>query len=350
MAICYVSHIDTVGESIKSDNVVDTGVSKNERLVWADILKGIAITLVVIGHNLSNPSIPFQFIYSFHMPLFFFISGFFFKKKYCFDLKNLLIKKIKTLLLPYYLYGLASVILYCTLVDGNFLLLDVLMFGNRMEMTNAAFNTALWFLPCLFMVTMIFAVLYRVLKQYSVIPIFIMSIITYSTINDPQWIYTTDSAFYYLFFFTLGFFLSSYDRIKSCIVTKREAICIVIAISVLLSQLIMPEIDNYCFRVCYSIVVAFSGIIVFGYLSKLIALSTTIISKIFCFLGVNSLIVMIFHVPVREYLLGCFDRHWTILAQTEWVLRGFNMIGSLLLCIPFILIINKRYAWTIGKG
>lgn len=41
---------------------------------WADIAKGIAIILMVLGHS-SLPAVIQNWIYSFHMPFFFFISG-----------------------------------------------------------------------------------------------------------------------------------------------------------------------------------------------------------------------------------------------------------------------------------
>ena len=69
----------------------------NERLDYVDMLKGFAILLVVMGHFLSwqwggplNPYIPEDIkylallrrvIYSFHMPLFFFLSGYVFMRE-----------------------------------------------------------------------------------------------------------------------------------------------------------------------------------------------------------------------------------------------------------------------------
>lgn len=47
-----------------------------QRDAVVDIAKGIGILLVVYGH-LKNPFNPF--IYAFHMPLFFFLSGFLLK-------------------------------------------------------------------------------------------------------------------------------------------------------------------------------------------------------------------------------------------------------------------------------
>lgn len=51
---------------------------KTSRLSWLDIMKGIGIILVV-GHISSNKII-FNWLYSFHMPLFFFAAGWYIKR------------------------------------------------------------------------------------------------------------------------------------------------------------------------------------------------------------------------------------------------------------------------------
>ena len=55
----------------------------HNRKQWLDIAKGIAIILMVIGHT-SIPNIASNFIYAFHMPLFFIASGLFFSVS-CFN-------------------------------------------------------------------------------------------------------------------------------------------------------------------------------------------------------------------------------------------------------------------------
>jgi acyltransferase len=51
------------------------------RLNYLDNMKAIGIFFVVLGHSAwLNPKL-FQFIYSFHMPLFFVISGFLISSK-----------------------------------------------------------------------------------------------------------------------------------------------------------------------------------------------------------------------------------------------------------------------------
>lgn len=51
---------------------------QSKRDLTADIAKGIGIILVLIGHTPTNMT---TWIYAVHMPLFVFISGWFYKKR-----------------------------------------------------------------------------------------------------------------------------------------------------------------------------------------------------------------------------------------------------------------------------
>lgn len=85
-----------------------------ERLTYIDSLKGIGIILVVAGH-LFSPYTDYlddpinQMIYSFHMPLFFFLSGFVYGHSQKKSFKNAIVKKFVSLLLPYLCFSA----LYC---------------------------------------------------------------------------------------------------------------------------------------------------------------------------------------------------------------------------------------------
>lgn len=56
-------------------------MEQNRRIEWIDSLKGFAIILVVLGHNTGGENAAYRFLYTFHMPLFFLISGFLFSMK-----------------------------------------------------------------------------------------------------------------------------------------------------------------------------------------------------------------------------------------------------------------------------
>lgn len=81
------------------------GQNIKSRDIAVDVAKGIGILLVILGH-LKNPLM--DFIYAFHMPLFFFVSGMFVKKGL--SLGNMVIDKAKRLLIPFALYYFLVVI------------------------------------------------------------------------------------------------------------------------------------------------------------------------------------------------------------------------------------------------
>lgn len=51
------------------------------RYVWIDWIKALCIFLMVIGHTFCAPQVVDQIIYSFHMPAFFIVSGFLYKRR-----------------------------------------------------------------------------------------------------------------------------------------------------------------------------------------------------------------------------------------------------------------------------
>ena len=89
-----------------------------DRLKWIDLSKGIGMMLVVIGHTGIYHSFPFfyNWIYSFHMPLFYFISGFLYNSnKYSNNVKRFLQHRWKSLGIPYITLNCAVYILLKTL-------------------------------------------------------------------------------------------------------------------------------------------------------------------------------------------------------------------------------------------
>lgn len=79
-----------------------------QRLIFLDIAKAICIILVVIGHYHPENSPEWytmvrEFIYSFHMPLFMFASGYIYiaTKREHETYKGFIVKKVKRLMVPY---------------------------------------------------------------------------------------------------------------------------------------------------------------------------------------------------------------------------------------------------------
>ncbi|MBR0038315.1 MAG: acyltransferase family protein [Bacteroidales bacterium] len=76
------------------------------------VLKGIGIILMVIGHCAPASSFACQLIYAFHMPLFFFASGYCFKVEYLSNVFSFIRKRIKGLYFPFVLWGIIFTLLH----------------------------------------------------------------------------------------------------------------------------------------------------------------------------------------------------------------------------------------------
>lgn len=128
-----------------------------EREYWIDTARGIAILLVLIGHAGVSVDIN-RYILSFHMPLFFFLSGMVFdNEKYRkLDGRRYIQKNLKELMIPYLVFDI--VILAASVVNGmihgyevtviNFIISMLLCRNINLVGT----GLILWFFPCVFLV------------------------------------------------------------------------------------------------------------------------------------------------------------------------------------------------------
>ncbi len=99
------------------------------RNVWVDYGKGIGIFFVVLGHvmrSLISSSIltdsPFlkafdSWIYAFHIPLFFFLSGLFINKSVTKPFTSFFINKLQVIAYPYFVWSIIQTILQIILGD-----------------------------------------------------------------------------------------------------------------------------------------------------------------------------------------------------------------------------------------
>ena len=123
-----------------------------QRVEWVDTLKFIGILSVILGHI----NFPLNgFIYTWHMPLFFMVSGFFIKFETHF--KDFVVKNFKRLMIPYFIFSIVG--LFIEILKRYLLHREALDYtheikGILIDMDFAGLcNTyafVLWFLPALF--------------------------------------------------------------------------------------------------------------------------------------------------------------------------------------------------------
>lgn len=177
--------------------------SITQRDVTLDIAKGIGIMLVVIGHCINGKNIPGAFIYAFHMPLFFFISG------VCFNLERhkeflpFLYKRVRQLLVPAVVFSLVLTALSVPLMSGAGYKWENLMWQG--------FPGAIWFLGVLFLTELLYWVMYKVVRGKkmllgigTVLSLVLTLVTSAHGLCNPYQIFATFGA---LFFYATGHLL-----------------------------------------------------------------------------------------------------------------------------------------------
>lgn len=119
------------------------------RKVFIDIAKGIAIILMVIGHS-SLPTMINRWIFAFHMPLFFIVSGWTTNwEKY--TLRSFIQRRLNSLILPFFVYS--SIVLVVHVIYG-WMSFDEFIYKGWGD------GYALWFIPVLFLSSLMAKLLY----------------------------------------------------------------------------------------------------------------------------------------------------------------------------------------------
>ncbi len=167
------------------------------RLNKYDNLRGLAIILVVFGHfcfltNFFSIKLARNFVYMFHLPVLFFISGYFSKT----DI-NHLEKSVKRLLIPYFLFC----ILYYVFI---------LIIGQKGSILFINPGYSLWFLISLFTMKLILPFFIKL--KYPILVSFILAIGT-CFIGIPSNILGISRTFVYLPIFLIGFYYKNYENV-----------------------------------------------------------------------------------------------------------------------------------------
>ena len=135
-----------------------------KRIAYIDFLKAFAIATVLLGHSVEQLSGDafwdhpiWAFLYSFHMPLFMFVSGLFFKSSLRKGFGGVLRVKIVQLGIP----SVTAFLLELTIMK----VAGVTSIADLCEVSFAGFMNSVWFLKCLFFCIVIMWLAVKVLRH-----------------------------------------------------------------------------------------------------------------------------------------------------------------------------------------
>lgn len=293
-------------------------MTKKVRIRWIDIARGIGILLVVYGHALSAGELR-AVIYSFHMPLFFLLSGLVFRYKSDESLHAFIRKNARNIMLPYFMFALMSFLLWCVVNKPAFIYalfqFGSIFYGNGND-NLLRFNNILWFLPCLFIVRLMFFGITR--RKHTakalLIILFVVSVVGYGYsffFGSLKLPFGFETALTALPFFGVGYLLTGIPddigkkikKLSILLLPILSAFCLIFALMNFHQYGVQIDLrkdvlNNYL----YFILAAFSGIFVILMISMLIRQN-----KGLEYLGRQSLVIFAWHLlafPYVSYIVG----------------------------------------------
>lgn len=189
------------------------GMAK-QRVEWIDVFKLLGIVAIFCGHCGKNTGGLYDFVFSYHVPLFFFAAGIFADSLEDLSIRQAVGKKFRQIMLPYLFFVMISmpIIILTTNESCRTYLAYAkqFVFGIRNQM----YASSLWFFSCLFCMCIMFDLLRRLLKK----PILVLTVsvifyfVTIYLLPDnpaakPSWIFNIDSAMHYMVYYAIGYLL-----------------------------------------------------------------------------------------------------------------------------------------------
>ncbi|MCC4770832.1 acyltransferase family protein [Methanosarcina sp. DH2] len=364
------------------------------RLHWIDALKGIGIIFVVFAHH-SLPVGLDTYIFSFHMPLFFFISGFLFDfGKYAGSAADFVRGRFRSLIMPYFVFAVLTCLFYFLLDTGfqpgvtNIEFFEATALYGIYSILYAlgplvSYNPPLWFLTCLFVTELLF---YGLAKNYYKKPGKLIFWLTaagvigylYSVYIPFRLPWNADVALSAVVFYGAGNLFRKFTELekesgsgfnpevdsvmepgsrfrKGFARAERffPGIFILLNLLYLAYLLEFPASDKVNMNVLkyggfFSYYFfAFSGTFAFVYLFKKIGSS-----KILEYYGRNSLIVLALHFPIKDILTKLAVLSFGVELEYFYYNTAFALsltVLNLLLLIPVIFLINNYFPFLLGK-
>lgn len=337
-------------------------MSSRMRIAWLDILKFLGMYFVVLGHAISDPSPDSHrfYIYAFHMPLFFIISGMAFylqinNKSY--SIKEMIKNKINGLIIPYFI--LSFITFFIWLIFNHSLALDsesikkiLGIFYSNQNVFKAASNE-LWFVPTLFLTTITFFVLLKWAKKDD--KILTLTILAITSIGYTMSIqkykhalpWHLDTVTISLLFFLIGYlFFKHLDKIKVFLGNNKRQIIMILIILPIAFLFARYNVKISMHSNTYGSFLNFM-ISSLGFSLILIIIAMKLPNyKVMNLIGRNTLVYLAFHAPILRFFKSFSSTSETFFNEHSIILGSIVFI----ILIPIAYIFEKYFPYLIGRS
>lgn len=279
------------------------------RLNWIDWAKAIGIFMVVTGHSHHNNADVIPLIFMIHMPLFFVISGYLFKTE-C-TLKELTIKSIRGLLIPYILYNIIVAIYWLSLGGIEYALgrafewdkcIIAPTINTIMGQPVGSFDGPTWFLLALIWCKYFGWALHRGNVYVKILTIAMWATLFFLRDESPCFLfYSLKCGLAGFIWFEIGYVIKRYSKMPK-LPKWALAMCIVVGAAVCYIICTRHGSCNYILAKTNGIIGIIgtgAGLIAFFSMCKMLnGISSEIVIKV----SKASILVMCLHMPLQSFI------------------------------------------------
>lgn len=316
-----------------------------ERDISFDFIKGVLIYLVVLGHSVHIEFIDiswnntlFDIIYSFHMPLFVFISGYFLKTSLRKPFFEMAVSKIQRLIIPTIIYTVLIYLIFSTSITYKSQGVNI---GRMISIVETY-----WYTICIFFLSIIYWLFFRFKQGPVVIILLFLSLIILETFY-PQ-VAAADCQVVRMFLvFGLGVIVSKKEISLDSLKYKR-IVCLFSIIIIVTNRLIWG-----CNLSLYPIILRifdglFCCILSYYVLKYLIRIVHKIkLFNVFIYLGEKSLAIYLIHMLFYSYL--SYNQYFRNESTIESLLISIILTS---ICVGIIRCLDKvlsqKYKYILG--
>lgn len=327
-----------------------------ERDSSIDIAKGIGIFLVVLGHTTDNNIIA-KWLHSFHMPLFFFLSGLFHIQLE--NYKNFLIKKVRGLLIPYFFFAIILFLFFIVIsknigfsagenlsIKENFI--GIFIGCDILGFSQISWGGQLWFLLSLFIVSNVcyFIMKLKLMKQLLINVIFLyigIKLLEFNIILPWNII----SSIFMFNFYWIGV------KVKYKIINEKISISKFFVLLLFFINIICTYLNTRV-NVYYNkygnlflfFIASYSGIFFLIFFIRKVIKKNNLME----YIGKNSIVILAFHRRAQTFtkVLAVFLLKISI-PENNIIFDMFYSLWQIGLCIPIIYILDKYFPYILGR-
>lgn len=314
-------------------------MENTKRLDYLDYAKGFGIILVVLGHICDTSNSIKMWLYSFHMPLFFIISGLLIRYTNINErgIKNIIVSKFKSLIIPYIFFELVAIFFWMCQNEFTFKALRWNVLDSILMYCRAGTT---WFLFTLFISEIMFILMLKYIKANKII-----ALITIVLFIIPLMIDTENHNILVLFrcFIANGFLYLGYYGYDLLIDRDINFLSIIILFFI---NIILSHYNGFVdlWSLQFGNILLYTTCSILGSVSIIYLFKKFKQSYILKYLGKNSLVIMATHqVLINNFINQFIGREYTYFTGI------LVLIGIIIIEIPIIEIINRYFPFVLGK-